>query len=102
MNKDSYEEKRDHFIDRMLRSARGTFVIFTIYIGHRLGYYSFLAAHGWTTAKELANGTDPHERYAREWLEQQTSVGIVEVQDAIENDINHCAYIHSVMQINIT
>ena len=82
MNKDSYEEKRDHFIDRILRSARGTFEIFTIYIGHRLGYYSFLAAHGWTTAKELANGTDTHERYAREWLEQQTSVGIVEVQDA--------------------
>ena len=39
----TYEQQRDRFLERLLRSARGTFETFTVYMGHRLGYYATLA-----------------------------------------------------------
>ena len=66
----------------MLASAAGVFAIFSIYLGDRLGYYHALARHGASTSTELAARTTTHERYVREWLEQQTVAGILEVDDA--------------------
>ena len=77
----TYEQQRDRFLERLLRSARGTFETFTVYIGHRLGYYATLAGNEWTTIADLADKTGTHRRYVKEWLEQQTSVGILEVED---------------------
>jgi hypothetical protein len=77
----TYAQQRDRFLDRLLRSARGTFETFTVYIGHRLGYHATLAGNEWTTIAELADETGTHRRYVKEWLEQQTSVGILEVED---------------------
>ena len=77
----TYELQRDRFLERLLRSARGTFETFTVYMGHRLGYYATLAGNQWTTIAELAEKTGTDRRYAKEWLEQQTSVGILEVED---------------------
>ncbi len=74
------EQERDAFIERLLKSAGGVFDIFSIYIGDRLGYYRALAG-GWLTSVELASQTGTNERYAREWLEQQTVNGIIEVED---------------------
>ena len=34
------------------------------------------------TSSELAARTGVHERYAREWLEQQAVTGLVDVDDA--------------------
>lgn len=82
-NKMSTEEiagQRDAFIERILGYAAGTFSLFSIYIGERLGYYRALA-EGPLTSAELAERTNTHERYAREWLEQQTVTGILEVED---------------------
>src|SRR5688572_818456 len=82
-NKPSAEEvaqQRDAFIRRFLEYAAGTFNFFAIYIGERLGYYRALA-DGTLTSSTLASHTNTHERYAREWLEQQTVAGIVEVED---------------------
>jgi 2-polyprenyl-3-methyl-5-hydroxy-6-metoxy-1,4-benzoquinol methylase len=84
MNDKQYEIERDQFVDRMLRSARGTFEIFSIYMGHQLGYYAALAQNGWTTPNQLAEKTATHGRYAREWLEQQASAGILEAE--VEDD----------------
>ena len=75
------EQRRDAFMDRMLRSTRGTFEIFTIYVGHMLGYYTALAGSAGLTVAELAERTGTHDRYVREWLEQQTSVGILAVAE---------------------
>ncbi|MCI0551765.1 MAG: hypothetical protein L0287_12495 [Anaerolineae bacterium] len=72
--------QRDAFIERFLGYAAGTFSLFSIYIGERLGYYRALAG-GSLTSTELASRTNTHERYAREWLEQQTVAGILEVED---------------------
>jgi SAM-dependent methyltransferase len=82
-NKPSAEEvarQRDAFIEQFLEYAAGTFNFFAIYIGEQLGFYRALA-DGTLTSTELAARTDTHERYAREWLEQQTVAGIVEVED---------------------
>jgi hypothetical protein len=73
--------QRDAFLERMLQSTRGTFELFSIYIGVRLGFYEALAAGGPLTSAELAARTATSERYAREWLEQQTAAGILEVND---------------------
>lgn len=82
MNETNYEQDRDRFLERMLRSARGTFEIFSVYIGQQLGYYATLAGNGWMTTAQLAEKTATHGRYAQEWLEQQASVGILEAAPA--------------------
>lgn len=74
-------QQRDAFIERFLGYASGTFNMFSIYIGDRLGLYRALYENGEMTSKELAAVTKTHERYIREWLEQQTVAGILEVED---------------------
>jgi 2-polyprenyl-3-methyl-5-hydroxy-6-metoxy-1,4-benzoquinol methylase len=81
MATDSITQQRDAFIERLLQSASGAFHIFSIYIGDRLGFYRALAEGGPLTSAELAARTGTHERYAREWLEQQTVAGILEVEN---------------------
>jgi len=78
---DALSEKRDAFVERLLQATRGTFEIFSIYLGVRLGFYDALSAGGWLTSSELASRTGTHERYVREWLEQQTVAGILEVEN---------------------
>lgn len=62
-----------------MQSAAGFFDMFTIYLGDRLGYYHLLADDGPLTSSELASRSGTHERYAREWLEQQAATGLLEV-----------------------
>ena len=75
------EEEKEGFIEELLDATTGTFVIFTTYIGDELGYYETLADSDALTAGELAERTGTDERYAREWLELQASVGILHVDD---------------------
>ncbi len=82
MLSDGHAAQRDAFLDRMLKSASGVFDIFSIYLGDRLGFYEALVQRGALTSTELAASTSTHERYVREWLEQQTVAGILEVEDA--------------------
>lgn len=74
-------QQKEAFVERLLKSASGTFDIFTIYIGDRLGFYRALADSVGLTSVELAARTETQERYVREWLEQQTVTGILEVQN---------------------
>ena len=78
---DAIDSQRDAFIERFLQNAAGTFSLFSIYIGDRLGLYRALAEGGPATSAELAQRTGTHERYIREWLEQQTVAGILEVEN---------------------
>ena len=73
-------QQKEALMERMLNAAAGTFDIFTIYIGDRLGFYQALAQN-WLTSGELAAQTQTQERYVREWLEQQTVSGILVVDD---------------------
>ncbi len=71
----------DAFAGSLLDAADGVFKIFSIYLGHKLGYYRALADNHGLTSNQLSLLSGTHERYAREWLEQQTVGGIVEVDD---------------------
>jgi 2-polyprenyl-3-methyl-5-hydroxy-6-metoxy-1,4-benzoquinol methylase len=71
----------DEFAERMFGAFLGTVDTLTVYIGDRLGLYSALRERGPLTSSELADAAGVHERYAREWLEQQAVSGILEVED---------------------
>ncbi|OUC94508.1 class I SAM-dependent methyltransferase [Streptosporangium minutum] len=69
----------EEFAERLLRSALGAFEVLSVHLGDRLGWYRALAGHGPATAAELTARACGHERYAREWLEQQAACGILTV-----------------------
>jgi 2-polyprenyl-3-methyl-5-hydroxy-6-metoxy-1,4-benzoquinol methylase len=74
-------QRRDALVQRLFEATIGAMDVFAVYLGDRLGLYRALAAHGALTSGELADATGTHERYAREWLEQQAASGILEVDD---------------------
>nr|CAA9210882.1 Bll2645 protein [uncultured Armatimonadetes bacterium] len=75
------EWERDAFVERVLKSTAGTFDIFSIYLGDRLGLYRALARAGAMTSGELAARTGTAERYVREWLEQQAVTGVLHAEN---------------------
>ncbi|SFS14832.1 Methyltransferase domain-containing protein [Microbacterium sp. cf046] len=76
----------EEFAERMLASALGFADILAAHLGDRLGWYRSLAAHGPTTADELAERTGTDRRYAREWLEQQAVTGVLQVEPGGDDD----------------
>ena len=76
------DTQRDAFVTRMTSAALGFFDILSIRLGDRLGLYRALADGGAQTPGELADHAGIAERYAREWLEQQSVSGIVHVEGA--------------------
>jgi 2-polyprenyl-3-methyl-5-hydroxy-6-metoxy-1,4-benzoquinol methylase len=68
--------ERDAFSEKLFQSALGYFDVLSIRLGQRLALYEALAT-GPATAAELASRAGISERYAREWLEQQATSGIV-------------------------
>ena len=77
----SADDAAGAYVDRLLTSALGALDIFATYIGDQLGFYQVLADRGPLTSAELANATGTHERYVREWLEQQTVSGVLKFAD---------------------
>ena len=74
--------RRDALVERLFLAAVGTWDVLAVYIGDRLGLYRILAERGPTTSGDLAAAAGLSERYVREWLEQQTSTAILDVDDA--------------------
>jgi hypothetical protein len=74
--------RRDALVERLFQATLGAWDVLGVYLGDRLGLYRGLAERGRLTSGELAAATGTHERYAREWLEQQAAGGILEVDDA--------------------
>jgi 2-polyprenyl-3-methyl-5-hydroxy-6-metoxy-1,4-benzoquinol methylase len=72
-------ERRDALVERLFMNAIGAFDLFSVYVGDRLGLYRILADRGPLTSTELAQAAGVHERYAREWLEQQAASALLEV-----------------------
>jgi hypothetical protein len=72
-------ERRDALVERLFMNAIGAFDLFSVYVGERLGLYRIIAAEGPLTSAELAHAAGVHERYAREWLEQQAASDLLEV-----------------------
>jgi 2-polyprenyl-3-methyl-5-hydroxy-6-metoxy-1,4-benzoquinol methylase len=74
-------ERRDALAERLVLNAVGAFDLFSVYLGERLGLYQALADRGPMTPAELAAAAAIHERYAREWLEQQAASELLDVED---------------------
>ncbi|QAY72313.1 class I SAM-dependent methyltransferase [Agromyces protaetiae] len=74
----------DEFAERALGALAGWAESMAMHLGVRLGWYAELAAHGPSTADELANRTHTSARYAREWLEQQAVTGVLSVAEPAE------------------
>lgn len=74
--------QRDAFVARIFGATLAAIDLFSVYLGDRLGYYTALVESGPATSAELAARTETHERYAREWLEQQAVTGILTVDNA--------------------
>ncbi len=68
--------------DKLFADLLGATNTYATAIGAALGWYEALAQSTGLTSTELADNTTSDERYAREWLEQQTLAGYVAVQDA--------------------
>ncbi|WP_458188187.1 class I SAM-dependent methyltransferase [Haladaptatus sp. NG-WS-4] len=81
MATDATQTEQDVFIERLLDAIAGTMDVYSIYLGDTFGLYRALAEGGPQTTDELAATTDTHERYVREWCEQQTVTGILVVDD---------------------
>jgi SAM-dependent methyltransferase len=76
------DERRDALVGRLFEAVLGAMDLLSLYVGDRLGLYRALAEEGPLTSSGLASAAGIHERYAREWLEQQAVSGIVDVDDA--------------------
>jgi len=89
----SPEQRRDALVERIFGSSIGFMEILSIYVGDRLGFYRALADNAaGATASELADATGTHERYTREWLEQQAVAGILEVE-SVDTDPEERRYL---------
>jgi hypothetical protein len=66
------------FAERVATATIGSLELLTIDLGNRLGLYAAMV-DGPVTAPELARRAGIDARYAREWLEQQATSGIVSV-----------------------
>ncbi len=73
--------RRDALAKKVFEANLALYDVATIYLGDRLGLYAALARHGAATAAALARQTGMHERYVREWLEQQAITGILDVDN---------------------
>jgi 2-polyprenyl-3-methyl-5-hydroxy-6-metoxy-1,4-benzoquinol methylase len=71
----------DDLVARIFEASLGMLDVLAVYLGDRLGLYAALRDGGPATAPELASRAGIDVRYAREWLEQQSVTGILEVDD---------------------
>ncbi|MGI8795874.1 MAG: SAM-dependent methyltransferase [Acidimicrobiia bacterium] len=79
---EAIEAKAGALAERIFGTGIAALELVTIDLGNRLGLYRTLRDDGPATPAELAQRAGIHERYAREWLEQQSVAGILEVDDS--------------------
>jgi SAM-dependent methyltransferase len=78
---DEEAARRDALAGRLLESCVQAGEVATVYLGERLGLYKALVELGSATSAELAAKAGTHERYTREWLEEQAVAGILDVDE---------------------
>lgn len=76
------DEELEAFADKVFTDVLGALSTFAASIGVELGWYDALADTDSMNPAELAAATSTDERYAQEWLEQQTVSGYIDVVDA--------------------
>ncbi len=72
------------FAEQVFGDGLGYFRVLSMYLGLRLGLYEALRGADGMTANDLADAAKIDERYAREWLEQQATAGILDADTAAD------------------
>lgn len=72
------EEKVEQFVGQVVTDVGATVSSALAHLGHRLGLYRAMAGAGPLTPAQLAERTGTHERYVREWLDNQAAGGYVD------------------------
>ena len=75
----SVSDERDALVERLFGATLAAMDLFSVYLGEKMGFYRALSSSESMTSTQLATATDAHERYVREWLEQQAVTGLLEV-----------------------
>ena len=70
-------EKLKEYAKVLFGSLGGAMTSAMVYLGDRLGLYRVLASLGSASSEELARQTGLHERWLREWLQQQGAAGLL-------------------------
>ncbi|MDJ0851475.1 MAG: class I SAM-dependent methyltransferase [Myxococcota bacterium] len=70
--------KVEERIGAVFGKAEGALTCALGMIGDRLGLYAAIAEAGPVTSQELADKTSLHERWLREWLQQQAASGLID------------------------
>jgi SAM-dependent methyltransferase len=70
------------FAGRVVGDIAATFSGVMTNIGHKLGLYRAMAGSGPISSRQLAERTGTHERYVREWLNNQVAGGYVDFDAA--------------------
>jgi 2-polyprenyl-3-methyl-5-hydroxy-6-metoxy-1,4-benzoquinol methylase len=68
-------------VDRLFMGGIAALEALSIHVGSELGLYATLYDAGPSTVAEVARAAGIHERYAQEWLEQQATAGLIDVDD---------------------
>lgn len=76
---DSAAARAETLAEQVFGGIKAALDTFTLHLGVRLGLYRALADGRPHTPDELAWAAGIHRRYAREWLEQQAALGILEL-----------------------
>ncbi len=71
-------EKLKNYAKVVFGSLGGAMTSAMVYLGDRLGLYRALEQLGSASSEELARHTGLHERWLREWLQQQGAAGLLE------------------------
>lgn len=74
------EEKVEQFVGQVVGDLGATVSSALAHIGHRLGLYRAMSGAGGLTPAELAERTGTHERFVREWLNNQAASGYVDYE----------------------
>lgn len=75
------EAKVEELAGSLFTACLAAMELANVELGVRLGLYETLASAGPVTSGDLAARSSIAERYAQEWLEQQTVAGVLEVDD---------------------
>jgi 2-polyprenyl-3-methyl-5-hydroxy-6-metoxy-1,4-benzoquinol methylase len=68
-------------VERLFMGGIAAMETLSIHVGSELGLYALLYEQGASTSAEVARAAGIHERYAREWLEQQATAELIDVDD---------------------
>src|SRR6266498_3731187 len=71
------QEAVEKFSEKVWNNIEGTMTMALCFLGDQLGLYRALAKTGAITSVGLAAHTGLHERWLREWLQQQACAGLV-------------------------